>query len=199
MAEIESVSARKATLLNPTEDDETVHVLRRRLFDRVDDRGAAEVIEAYHEAWNSNREALIAPATHPETIDAFRASYPFHPDVLDTLTAKTATLVTFQRMRGMLRLLGGAVTQLWKNKPADATAIHLHHIDPGFPAIYEEIATRLGQRAYVPAIRNDIAAAEPGRKALAQEIDDAHYAGWRHTPPTSRARSSFTRWPITSN
>ena len=47
MAEIESVSARKATLLNPTEDDETVHVLRRRLFDRIDDRGAAEMIEAY--------------------------------------------------------------------------------------------------------------------------------------------------------
>ena len=97
--------------------------------------------------------------------------------MLETLTGKTATLVTFQRVRGMLRLLGGAVAQLWKNKPADATAIHLHHIDPGFPAIYEEIATRLGQRAYVPAIRNDIVAAEPGRKALAQEIDDAHYRG----------------------
>ena len=31
MAEAESVSARKATLLNPTEEDETVQVLRRRL------------------------------------------------------------------------------------------------------------------------------------------------------------------------
>ena len=37
MAEIESVSARKATLLNPTEEDETVQVLRRRLFEHVDD------------------------------------------------------------------------------------------------------------------------------------------------------------------
>ena len=33
MAEAESVSARKATLLNPTEEDETVQVLRRRLFE----------------------------------------------------------------------------------------------------------------------------------------------------------------------
>ena len=32
MAELESVSARKATILNPTEDDETVQVLKRRLF-----------------------------------------------------------------------------------------------------------------------------------------------------------------------
>ena len=36
MAEAESVSARKATLLNPTEDDETVLVLRRRLFESID-------------------------------------------------------------------------------------------------------------------------------------------------------------------
>jgi len=177
MAEIESVSARKATLLNPTEDDETVQVLRRRLFDRIDDHGASEVIDGYRETWNSNRDALIPEASRPETIDAFRASYPFHPDVLATLTGKTATLVTFQRVRGMLRLLAGTVAYLWSTKPADATAIHLHHIDPGFPTIYEEIAARLGQRAYVPAIRNDIVAAEPGKKALAQEIDDAHYRG----------------------
>ena len=36
MAEAESVSARKATLLNPTEEDETVQVLRRRLFESID-------------------------------------------------------------------------------------------------------------------------------------------------------------------
>ncbi|MGO9450591.1 MAG: DUF499 domain-containing protein [Candidatus Binataceae bacterium] len=177
MSEIESVSARKATLLNPTEDDETVQVLRRRLFDRIDDHAASEVISSYGESWNSNRDALVADAARPETIDAFRASYPFHPDVLATLTGKTATLVTFQRVRGMLRLLAGTVAYLWGRKPADATAIHLHHIDPGFAPIYEEIATRLGQRAYVPAIRNDIVAAEPGKKALAQEIDHAHYRG----------------------
>ena len=45
MAEAESVSARKATLLNPTEDDETVQVLRRRLFESIDDASAAAAIE----------------------------------------------------------------------------------------------------------------------------------------------------------
>ena len=37
MAEAESVSARKATLLNPTEEDETAQVLRRRLFESIDE------------------------------------------------------------------------------------------------------------------------------------------------------------------
>jgi predicted AAA+ superfamily ATPase len=34
----------------------------------------------------------------PATTAAFRASYPFHPEVLDTLTTKTATLQNLQRL-----------------------------------------------------------------------------------------------------
>jgi predicted AAA+ superfamily ATPase len=91
MAEAESVSARKATLLNPTEDDEAVHVLRRRLFGRVDAEGAAKVIEGYRALWHDHRAALAPEAGKAETVSAFLASYPLHPDVLDTFTGKTAT------------------------------------------------------------------------------------------------------------
>ena len=42
MAEAESVSARKATLLNPTEEDETAQVLLRRLFETIDASAARE-------------------------------------------------------------------------------------------------------------------------------------------------------------
>jgi hypothetical protein len=191
MAEAESVSARKATLLNPTEDDETVQVLRWRLFSRIDEAGIPQVIEAYRQLWQSNREALVADATRPETIEDFKASYPFHPEVLDTLTGKTATLGNFQRVRGMLRLLARTIASLWKAHPADATAIHLHHIDLGFEPIRQEIVTRLGQSAYQPAIANDIAASSnSGKKALAQELDAACYGG---LPPYASyvARTTF--------
>ena len=191
MAEAESVSARKATLLNPTEDDETVKVLRRRLFERVDDSKADEVIAAYRGLWAANKEGLAPEADRPETVEEFRISYPIHPEVLDVLTSKTATLSNFQRVRGMLRILTRTIAHMWdkKSRPLDATAIHLHHIDVGFAPILQEIVTRLQQSAYVPAIRNDIAGAEPA-KALAQEIDDASYKG---LPPygTYVARTIF--------
>ena len=177
MAEAESVSARKATLLNPTEDDETIHVLRRRLFQKVDDAAAAQVIDAYRSIWLANREALGPEAEHPETIEAFRASYPLHPEVLDVLTTKTSTLSNFQRVRGMLRILTRTVAQLWDNPhQGDTTAIHLHHIDVAYRPILQEIVTKLQQGAFVPAIRGDIAGAEPA-KALAQEIDESTYKG----------------------
>ena len=58
----------------------------------------------------------------------------------------------------MLRLLARTISQLWAEKPADAAAVHLHHIDPGHEPIRQEVVTRLGQSAYIPAIANDVAA-----------------------------------------
>lgn len=176
MAEAESVSARKATLLNPTADDETVQVLRRRLFGRIDDVGAAAVIDEYRKLWHAHRTSLSPDAARETTVAEFAASYPLHPDVLKTFTEKTATLGNFQRVRGMLRILGRTVARLWEIRPSDATAIHLHHIDPGYEPVRQEIVTRLGLSIYGPAIRSDIAG-DQDRRALAQELDHEHHRG----------------------
>ena len=66
----------------------------------------------------SQRDSIPGEAMKPEIVESFRRSYPFHPEVLDTLTGKTATLANFQRVRGMLRLLARTVGHLW-----DTTAV----------------------------------------------------------------------------
>ena len=76
----------------------------------------------------------------------------------------------------MLRLLARTIAHLWESRPADATAIHLHHMDPGNEGIRQEIVTRLGQSTYLPAITNDIAGPVE-KRALAQEIDAEHHGG----------------------
>lgn len=176
VAEAESVSARKATLLNPTTADEYPLVLRRRLFEKIDDDGLESAVADYQKLWRSHAEGLDPRAARPETVDRFRASYPFHPEVLDTLTEKAFTLSSFQRVRGMLRLLGRTVSTLWSAKPGDAHAIHLHHVDLGVDGIRQEIVTRLGQSAFTPAIANDVAGPS-GNPALAQRIDSASHKG----------------------
>ena len=189
MAEAESVSARKATLLNPTEDEETAPVLLRRLFERIDDDGKMQVVSAYRSAWREHRASLADEAARPETEQAFAASYPLHPDVLATLRGKTSTLSEFQRVRGMLRLLARTIAQLWRQQPTDATAIHLHHMDLGHEPIRQELVTRLGQTAFVPAIANDIAGGGENR-SLAEHLDAEHYQG---LPPYTAyiARTAF--------
>lgn len=113
-------------------------MLRRRLFKSVDDAKAAEVVAAYKALWTVHKDALAHEAGQASTMDTFSDGYPFHPDVLEVLTSKTATLGNFQRVRGMLRLLGRTVALMWKTLPADATAIHVHHIDPGYGPIHQE-------------------------------------------------------------
>jgi hypothetical protein len=176
MSELESVSGRKATNLNPTRDDETAKVIRRRLFSSIDDSRAADVINAYRDLWTNHRDILSEEARRSTTSAEFQQTYPFHPDVLDTLTGKTATLGGFQRVRGMLRILAKTVATVWANRPPDASAIHLHHIDLGSDVIRREFTTRLQQGAFVPAILNDIAG-PPEKPALAQELDAKHFKG----------------------
>jgi Protein of unknown function (DUF499) len=177
MAEAESVSARKAALLDPTSEDETVKVLRRRLFERIDDAGAEAAVEAYRRLWEDNRDALPKHDSIGERVEALSEGYPLHPELLATFTNKTATLSNFQRVRGMLRLLARTVGKLWEDRPKDALAIHLHHVDPGFEPIRQEITTRLGQSQLLPAIRVDVAAVAGEPASLAQQMDRAAYTG----------------------
>ena len=177
MEELRKVSARTATLLNPTEEDETVLVLRRRLFEFIDDSVGSTVASSYRDIWVANQGKLSEDATRAETVEMFSSSYPLHPEVMQTLTGKVATLEQFQRVRGMLRLLARTIGLLWEKKPFDATAIHLHHIDPGRDSIHQEIITRLGQQSFQPAISNDVASGTRPRKALAESIDSKDYFG----------------------
>ena len=78
-----------------TEEDETVQVLRRRLFASIDETSIPAVTDAYRALWGTHRESLADDAARPGTLETFRSSYPLHPEVLETLTGKTATLGNF--------------------------------------------------------------------------------------------------------
>ena len=118
------------------------------------------------------------------------------PEILETLTSKTATLQNFQRVRGMLRLLARTVSSVWLKKPADATAIHLHHIDLGYEPIRQEIITRLQQGAFAPAMSNDVAGTAASGRWLRTSTTSTTRALPR-TPNTWRGPCSCIRWPTT--
>ncbi|MCP9861398.1 ATP-binding protein, partial [Cyanobium sp. Cruz-8H5] len=175
--EVDRVAARKATQLNPTEEDETVNIISRRLFSRIDLEAARPVIEAYCDLWERNRDSMSAQAFSPKTKEQFLAGYPLHPETLNTLIQKTSSLSNFQRTRGMLRLLSRMVRQLWQTRPADAHAIHPHHIDLAYEPIRNELTTRLGQQMYATALATDVAAVPGKSPAVAQRLDADHFPG----------------------
>ncbi|MDW8125927.1 MAG: DUF499 domain-containing protein, partial [Geminicoccaceae bacterium] len=185
MAELESVAARKATIVNPTREEETVAVLERRLFERVDKTEAAAIVAAYGALWKRYAEYLPPACRTGEAEEALRASWPFHPDLVAVLTEKLASLNKFQRIRGMLRLLGRAIHRLWQERPKDAHAIHTHHLDLGFQPLRDELTIRLERPDMVPPLTADIAVGEDqpsaegdkaGSSGLARQLDRRFFA-----------------------
>lgn len=176
MDELESVSSRKATLRNPTEEGEVPYILRRRLFERRDEEQVDIMVDAYRRAWKNNRDKLPDVVDLPKTEREFRAGYPLHPDILDTLLSKTSTLENFQRVRGMLRMLGHVVHDLWKRRDEiKPTAIHLHHFDLGNENIRSEITTKLKQDRFATAIDTDVACDDANKTSMAQRLDRKYY------------------------
>ncbi|MFN5162802.1 MAG: DUF499 domain-containing protein, partial [Cyanobacteriota bacterium] len=176
-AELESVTGRQITALTPTSEDETVQVLTRRLFESIDRSRAGEVVRAYQEIWQRHGEALPPVGQNDDRAEELQRGYPLHPELIQTLMQKTATLENFQRVRGMLRLLAQTVGQLWREQPR-ASAIHLHHLDPGNERIRLEISTKLGQQALIPAVRAEVSStAAEGGKSLAQRLDASQFSG----------------------
>jgi len=174
--ESSSVIARKATILNPTTEDETAAVLRRRLFERVDESAVKEAIDAYRQCWERDRDSISGETLSAETLDQFRRGYPLHPDLIQLMTNKLSSLDTFQRTRGMLRILARTIHRLWAEKP-EAFAIHPHHIDLAFQAIRDEVTTRMNQGSLAPALKADVAAVENDLPATAERLDSEFYSG----------------------
>ncbi|BAZ91525.1 ATP-binding protein [Raphidiopsis curvata] len=175
------VAARVSTLLNPTTEQETVQVLRRRLFAHIDQNAVKEVVNTYNQLWITYRSDLPTERVNANRETDFQNGFPFHPALMDLLTDKLSTLSTFQRVRGMLRLLTRTIAHLWQEQPTSTYAIHLHHVNPGYNPIRDEINTRLELGRFDPVIQNDVAAntgsTSPARVSLAEELDTKWYAG----------------------
>ena len=170
-------AARQATQINPTDDDETADVLRRRLFAKVDGAEAERVVDAYVEQWKKNQASVPARVLAAETREQFLRGYPLHPLLIELLTEKTSSLATFQRTRGMLRLLARTTHDLWKSRPADTFAIHPHHISLKCDSIRAEVLTRLQQGHLAPPLKSDVEAVPGDEPALPERLDQANYPG----------------------
>jgi len=104
-------------------ENDTAEIIRRRLFDwdprAVDQRGkvilpreAIETCQAYAAWVQTHRGLLPGWFAADNALDEFKATYPFHPALISVFQRKWATLRSFQRTRGVLRLLGTWVSRV---------------------------------------------------------------------------------------
>lgn len=117
----------------PVSDDEIFEVIRRRLFDTVGTTEEIEkVVSSYMNLYQSLKKELPSYANKTEYKEKLRKSYPFHPELIEMFHIRWAANHDFQRTRGVLKLLGSIVNDLYKRQntlPGDHSMIHTSDVN----------------------------------------------------------------------
>lgn len=101
----------------PVADEEIYEVIRRRLFEDIGDAAQVEAVASkYLQMYQENWMELPPHATKADYKEKIKKSYPFHPELIDVFRVRWASSHTFQRTRGVLRLLAAIVSDLWKRQ-----------------------------------------------------------------------------------
>ena len=115
---VEHLAARKDQRREPVEGNEVLNVIQRRLLARTPDEAVAtSVAEAHRQVFTQMRRAYAHGEPERQQADddglalrdRIKASYPFHPALVDLMRERWAAIPEFQRTRGALRFLASCL------------------------------------------------------------------------------------------
>jgi len=160
---LQKIIGRAEKIYTPVEEDEIESVIRKRLFQNIDESGVKKVIDEFVDY--AQREGLILGDEAAAYREKFLKSFPFRPEVIDVLYKRWGSFPTFQRTRGVLRLLSLIVYDLINSK---LPFIRLGDFDLRNDGVRRELIKHIGQE-YDSIIAQDITSKGSGAK----KVDDA--------------------------
>ena len=117
---LERTFGRVQALWKPVATEEAFEIVRRRLFETVNDVKARETVcRAFADAYVSEGARLPAETQEGRYYDRLLQAYPIHPEVFDRLYEDWTTIDGFQRTRGVLKLMAKIIYRLWKDDNTD--------------------------------------------------------------------------------
>ena len=172
---LEQVIGRVEKIRQTVEGTEIYEVIRRRLFDWPQDEDKKQAIEAearstaeaYWEMYRRLGEDVPSGCREIDYRDDIVAAYPFHPELISVLYERWGTITSFQRTRGVLRLLADVISSLYQAKDNEPL-IQSCSVNLGVPAVRSELVKHTGQgNVFHIVVDSDIS----GKQAKAPEID----------------------------
>jgi len=166
LQQLQKISGRVEAVYTPVEGLELYEVIRKRLFENYgDEKIRKKVAQAYFDLYQGLGTDVPSEARDIEYRDRIDRAYPFHPELIDTLYERWGSYPTFQRTRGVLRLLAEVVSDLFGKKSV-SPLIHSSLISLDNQSIRREFIKHIGNE-YDSVIAADIA----GKNAKAPKID----------------------------
>lgn len=166
LSKLQKVAGRVEKIYSPVSGDEIYEVIRRRLFSKVDEIAAKEIVNEFIDYYE--REGIVIDKA--EYREKMLRSYPFHPEVIDVFHRRWGSLPTFQRTRGVLRILSLAV---YKLKDSSIPLIRPCDFDLSFDELSEELIKHIG-REYESVLRADITAKDANSKKVDRSLGSTY-------------------------
>lgn len=168
---------REARAIRPVQRSEIHDVIRRRLFERVDEEAAAATAKAYRQLYAS-LGGLPVEKMGPEYERLIARSYPFHPELVSVLYERWGARTGFQETRDTLRFLALALQHLWAHRERCQDAlIQCCDIDLGIGELRGMARRVAGDEQWETVIGTDVAAQPGSELAHAQQLDRQYKTG----------------------
>jgi hypothetical protein len=183
LTSLQSILGRMEKVYAPVRDEEVAEIIRKRLFEEIDEQSAWREIEeflSYAEGEGILPEGMDKSAYR----ERFRRSYPFQPEVIDVLYERWGSFPTFQRTRGVLRLLALVISSLYR-KGERKSFISLSDFDLNEEDIRKELVKHL-ETGYESVIAADITGKDAGAKVVDRSLGSA-YEPYRFGTKTANA------------
>ncbi|MEK9149257.1 MAG: DUF499 domain-containing protein, partial [Candidatus Desantisbacteria bacterium] len=159
--QLQKVAGRVEKIWTPVQENEIARIIRRRLFSEIDEKSAKKVVTEFIKY--AEKEGILPAGRLPTQYrDRFLDSYPFMPEVVDVLYHRWGTYPTFQRTRGVLRLLSLVIHSL---KETGNPYISLADFDLANQEIRQELLKHIGAE-FNSVIAADVTDVEAGSKKV---------------------------------
>ena len=112
---LEKTFGRVNAIWRPVSAEEGFEIVKRRLFEKVDDVAAVEeTCQAFTSYYHEKRDSLPSVVQDGTWPDLMRQCYPIHPEVFNRLYEDWSTLQNFQKTRGVLQYMAIVINRLWQ-------------------------------------------------------------------------------------
>ena len=167
--QLKKIAGRMEKIYSPVQENEIYYVVRKRLFSQIDENKAKEIIEEF---LNYAEKEKIFPegVEKADYREEFLKSYPFQPEVIDVLYKRWGSFPSFQRTRGVLRLLSLVVYSL---RDAKIPFIRLCDIDLRNDEIRRELVNHIGHE-FDSVIAQDITSPDSGAKKVDKGLGSSY-------------------------
>jgi hypothetical protein len=108
--QLQRIFGRMQIIYTPVEGEEIYEIIRKRLFEDLGDTKEQEIVASkYLDLYQRLGEEIPPEFREIRYKEKIKKAYPFHPETIDVLFERWGTIPTFQRTRGVLRILAEIV------------------------------------------------------------------------------------------